>query len=407
MSDSMAPPFTILCFGYHPWSEVWKRNQSMMAALAGSPAIERIVFLNPEVSATDAGHLTRDLRTLRRHSWRGVVPSHPRPKIEVVTPVHWFPLRGRSERMAELDRQVVRSRLLATAADRPFILFLNGVREDTVATADLIADRAVLRVFDWSDDFAQFPRDPAARARMEALTLRCLDAADLVLAVNENLAARARARGRRVELVINATGLAPRGEPGPGAEDASRLARDLARPILGYAGFINEHRIDRELVLELARRHPDWTILFLGLVQLHFDRGFSEVPNVVFHPLVPYAKLADYLALFDVCLIPHLDNPHTAGNNPLKLYDYLTTGRPIVATRVAGTAGFEDVVHVAAGRDEFVQAVERAVAAEEPETMAARRMARAAEHTWEARARQVEAALLAAVRDRGAEGAAP
>jgi len=379
----------------------------MMATLAERPAVERIVFFNPEVAAADAGQVLHDLKTLRRHSWRGVVPSHPHPKIDVQTPVHWLPLRRRSARMAELDHQLVRSRLLAAAGNRPFILFVNGVREETIETSDLIADEAILRVFDWSDDFAQFPRDPAAKTHVEALTGRCLDRADLVLAVNENLAARARARGRRVELVINATGLSPREAAGPGAAEAARLARDLRRPILGYSGFINEHRVDRELVLALARRHPDWTILFLGLVQLDFDREFTDVPNVVFHPLVPYAKLADYLALFDVCLIPHLDNPHTAGNNPLKLYDYLTTGRPIVATQVAGTAGFADVVSLAADREEFIRAVEEAVRRGEPDDMPARRRARAAENTWAARARQVEAALVAAARDRSGERAAP
>jgi glycosyltransferase involved in cell wall biosynthesis len=407
MTGVNAPPFTILCFGYHPWSNVWKRNQSMMAALAERPAIERIVFFNPEVAAADAGQLVHDLRTLRRHSWRGVVPSHPHPKIEVLTPVHWLPLRRHWARMAELDRELVRSRLLAAAGDRPFILFVNGVREETVMTSDLIAEEAMLRVFDWSDDFAQYPRDPAAKAHVESLTERCLDSADLVLAVNENLAARARARGRRVERVINATGLSPEPTAGPGAAEAARLAHDLQRPILGYSGFINEHRVDRELVLALARRHPDWTILFLGLVQLEFDRGFADVPNVVFHPLVPYAKLADYLAMFDVCLIPHLDNPHTAGNNPLKLYDYLTTGRPIVATRVAGTVEFADVVHLAADREAFIRAVEVAVRGREAGDLPARRRARAAENTWAARARQVEATILAAVRDRSGQQAAP
>jgi glycosyltransferase involved in cell wall biosynthesis len=282
-------------------------------------------------------------------------------------------------------------------------LFLNGVRQETIETADLISGDASLRVFDWSDDFAQFPKDSRARAHIESLTTRCIREADLVLAVNENLAARARALGARVELAINASGLTPRvpGTRGPGAAEAARFARDLRRPIIGYAGFINEHRVDRELVLALARRHPDWTILFLGLVQLDFDRAFRDLPNVVFHPLVPYAKLADYLDLFDVCLIPHLDNPHTAGNNPLKLYDYLTTGRPVVATRVAGMAGFEDVVQVAATREDFIAAVETAVMRPEPATAAARRRERAAQHTWEARARQVETALLATITARG------
>ena len=158
-------------------------------------------------------------------------------------------------------------------------------------------------------------------------------------------------------------------------------------------------------MVELARRHPEWTFLFLGLVQLDFDRRFPPLPNLVFHRLVPHRELADYLALFDVCLIPHLDNAHTAGNNPLKLYDYLTTGRPVVSTRVAGVEGFEDVVEVAADRASFIAAVEAAAAAvvegHEPPERAVVRRARAAAHTWEARAAEVEALLLRALAEPG------
>ncbi len=392
----LQPPFTILCFGYHPWSPVWKRNQSMMAALSRRPGVERVIFVNPEVAlATPPRRLARELRTLRRHAWRGVAPFRPAPRIDVVTPVHWLPLRRRVPTLGRLDRALIRSRLQRRLGGRPFILLVNGVREETLNLVDLVAAEAAYRVFDWSDDFAQFPRDPVAKAHIEALTIECIQNADLVLAVNENLASRARALGARVEVVLNASGLHPRapGERGPGAARAADLARRLRRPILGYAGFINEHRVDRELVTELARRHPEWTLLFLGLVQLGFDRHLRDLPNVVFHPLVPHAELADYLAIFDVCLIPHLDNLHTAGNNPLKLYDYLTTGRPIVATQVAGVEGFADVIHTARDRDDFIAAVEAAVAVSEPPEVAEQRLARAAEHTWEARAAQVESIL--------------
>jgi hypothetical protein len=105
-------------------------------------------------------------------------------------------------------------------------------------------------------------------------------------------------------------------------------------------------------------------------------------------------------------LIPHLDNAHTAGNNPLKLYDYLTTGKPIVSTRIAGIAGFEDVVTVADDREAFIRAVEAAVAAPASVTEAAAHRTRAAAHTWEARAAQVEAAIRRA-RAAKAAGAAP
>jgi len=320
-----------------------------MAALAARPAIASIRFVNPPVSLlVSPQRLWAEFRTDRRYRWGGWRPFCPLPNLAVQTPILFLPFRGRFPLLARADRSLQRARLLGPLAKRPFVLYVNGIREETAELIRLVRPLAAFQVFDWSDDFAEFPRDPAVRERIRAITVQEIRHADLVLAVNESLAARARAAGARgVETVINATGLRPPAAGAPVTPGARALRARLRRPVLGYAGFINEHRIDAELVRELARRHPDWTILFLGLVQLDFDRQFHDLPNVVFHPLVRHSELADYLAVFDVCLIPHLDNAHTAGNNPLKLYDYLTTGRSIVSTPIAGLSGFEDVVDVA------------------------------------------------------------
>ena len=390
-------PLTILCFGYHPWSPSWKRNQSLTAALAARPGIDHVRFVNPPVTMlTPLRRLWTELHGDHRHRWRGVLHYRPRPKVQVLTPLEWLPFQSRFPILARADRRLQRADILGPLADRPFILYVNGVREETAAFADLVAPYAELRVFDWSDDFAQFPVDPAAQARIASLTTAEIQKADLVLAVNDILAARARALGARVETVLNASGLKPVAGDRPSSVGARALLSQLKPPIVGYAGYINAHRVDAELVRELARRHPDWTVLFLGLVQLNFDRAFQDLPNVHFHPLVPHAELADYLAIFDVCLIPHLDNLHTAGNNPLKLYDYLTTGKPIVSTRIAGVAGFEDVVAVAGDRESFIRAVEAAVANPASVTDSAAHRARGAAHTWEARASQVETAIRSA-----------
>ncbi|HWN80840.1 MAG TPA: glycosyltransferase [Candidatus Udaeobacter sp.] len=400
-------PLTILCFGYHPWSPSWKRNQSLAAALAARPGVERVRFINPPVTIlTPPRRLLTELHGDHRHRWRGVMPYRPRPKITVMTPFEWLPFRSRFSALARADRRLQRGDILGPLADRPFVLYVNGVREETAELEALVHPLAELRVFDWSDDFAQFPVDQAAQARIAALTAAEIRQADLVLAVNDTLAERARGLGARVETVLNASGLQPIPGGRPLTAGALALASELARPVVGYAGYINAHRVDADLVRELARRHPDWTVLFLGLIQLEFDRHFQDLPNVRFHPLVPHEQLADYLAIFDVCLIPHLDNAHTAGNNPLKLYDYLTTGKPIVSTRIAGETGFEDVVTVAADREAFIRAVEAAVATPISMTEAAAHRSRAAAHTWEARAAQVEAAIRRALAAKAA-GAAP
>ncbi|MGD8394427.1 MAG: glycosyltransferase, partial [Candidatus Eiseniibacteriota bacterium] len=385
----------MVCLGYHPWSDMWKRNQSMTAELARQRLVERLLFLNPEVSlVTSPARLRYELATVRRFSWTGIWPRRPAARTCVMTPVHCVPFRHRSPRLGAWDRGLIRGAVRRTLRTRgPYVLLVNTARPESQELVDLLWDDAVLRVFDWSDDFAEFQLDPRGREAIEHTTTRLLERADLVLAVNEVLAERVRRVHHRVHTLINATNMRPLTADHELPPAVRALRERWPGPILGYAGYINEHRVDVELVDAIARRHPEWSLCFIGPVFRGFERRFPALPNLHFHPAVPHAELQDYLALFDVCLIPHLRNAHTAGNNPLKLYDYLTTGRPVVATRIAGMQGFEDVVTVVETREAFVAAIERAVAGDEPPGAAARRQERAAAHHWSVRAREAAAAL--------------
>ena len=99
---------------------------------------------------------------------------------------------------------------------------------------------------------------------------------------------------------------------------------------------------------------------------------------------VPYAELPGYVAGFDVCTIPFRRTPLTEATNPVKLYEYLATGKPIVARRLPELEPFADVVALYDRAEDFVAALERAVA--EP---AGGRPANAGEiareNTWEIR----------------------
>jgi glycosyltransferase involved in cell wall biosynthesis len=262
-------------------------------------------------------------------------------------------------------------------------------------------ERARCRIFDWSDDFARYATQPADQEAIGAAVDRLLDRVDLVVAVNEELARRARRHGRETVVIHNATRMAP--QPGPPRGPGARALRArLSHPILGYAGFVNEHRIDLAVVEALARAHPEASLVFLGPVFRDFSRRFPAFPNINFHPPVPHERLQDYLRAFDVCLLPHLVNAHTAGNDPIKLYDYLSSGRPVVTTPVAGSERVAGVARVADSPAAFCAAVEAALAEADPGLQAAR-LEVARQNSWAVRARQVENA----VRDAWSLGALP
>ncbi len=72
--------------------------------------------------------------------------------------------------------------------------------------------------------------------------------------------------------------------------------------------------------------------------------ALAALPNVHRLGEVPYASLPEHLAAFDVCTIPFRRTPLTEATNPVKLYEYLATGKPVVARRLPEIEPFSEVV---------------------------------------------------------------
>ena len=181
-------------------------------------------------------------------------------------------------------------------------------------------------------------------------------------------------------------------------ETAAAEIRDLPQPVLGFAGRFMTGKIDFSLLEASAARHPEWTVLLIGPAdqeaRRHLER-LAQRENVHWLGHRPYDILPQYVAGFDVGLCPYNWNDWMRGGFPLKLYEYLAAGKPIVASGNPDLAGMEPDVLLVRGADAFVQAVEQAL---EHRTAAdvERRRALARKHTWESRA----TTLLELTRDR-------
>jgi glycosyltransferase involved in cell wall biosynthesis len=133
-----------------------------------------------------------------------------------------------------------------------------------------------------------------------------------------------------------------------------------ARPQLGYVGFIME-RTDLALVRAVAARRPDWDVVLVGP---EYPQGYVkasgvlELPNVRWLGEQPNADVPGILQSLDVCLMPHVDNAYSRSMAPLKLYQYLGSGRPVVSTPVAGIDFAGDHVRVAADATGFAAHVQ-------------------------------------------------
>jgi glycosyltransferase involved in cell wall biosynthesis len=235
-------------------------------------------------------------------------------------------------------------------------------------------------VYYCTDDYSALPGvDRRAVARMdEDLTRR----ADQVFAVSLQLLACKRALGASVAY-------APHGvdfELFAAASDPATLpappAAGLPHPIVGYFGVVGEW-LDMELLLFLAKSRPQWTFLFVGRAAADVT-ALRALPNVVLAGPQPYASLPRWAKVFDVAILPYLRNQQVLNANPLKLREYLATGKPVVSVSTPETDRFAHCIWIARSKEEFLACLEAALHEDDPSRGKARQQAVAGQ-SWEAR----------------------
>ncbi len=239
-------------------------------------------------------------------------------------------------------------------------------------------------VYDCMDEWENFPGiKPAVVAAEPSL----VDGCDVLVVSAEQLRRKWMGRGRHPVLVRNGVDVAffvERCRPN------ARLA-EIASPVIGYFGAI-ANWFDVDLVAHVARQRPHYQFVLLGGV-FHVDvSALSALPNVRLLGQQPYSSMPEYLYHFDVCLIPFRINPITDSTDPVKLYEYLSAGKPVVAVALPELAWCREHLYLAADAAEFLAQLDRAVNEDDP-ARAARRRRFAADHTWAHRYRQICAAL--------------
>lgn len=112
----------------------------------------------------------------------------------------------------------------------------------------------------------------------------------------------------------------------------SRILKDPKSKIVGYLGNI-ERRIDYDLLLDIIEDLPDWTLVMAGPVEHHYvPEKLKLHPRVYFTGPIPYSDAPALLHSFDVAIIPFLKDEVSTGIYPLKLFEYLASGKPVVTT---------------------------------------------------------------------------
>ena len=169
-------------------------------------------------------------------------------------------------------------------------------------------------------------------------------------------------------------------------ENSPDVLASMEKPIIGFMGAFWEW-IDDELLEYLALARPDWNFVIIGPVQPAKAEQLLVIENIHFLGVHEYKELPWYMSCFDVCLIPFKVYRVTECANPIKLWEYLATGKPIVSTPIPDVQQFADVIYLGRTKEEFLEKVEEALGEKDStyRSMAALRMAIARENDWDHR----------------------
>lgn len=172
---------------------------------------------------------------------------------------------------------------------------------------------------------------------------------------------------------------------------ADMAAARKAPVVIGYYGAIATW-FDWDLLANAARQRPHWAFVLIGLP--YDDRGREivalarDIPNIHFLGTKPYAELSKYLAHFDVATIPFLLNDVTHACSPVKLFEFMAAGKPIVCTAMREVLKYRSVI-VAESADHWVEKLETAMEMRQKTEYQAVLREEAEANTWRSRARRV------------------
>lgn len=239
-------------------------------------------------------------------------------------------------------------------------------------------------VYDCMDHHAGFENNaPAVLAAEEQL----VNSADLVVVTSEWLEKELNLQGATTSIIRNAA------EYEFFRHRPERVFKDpKGRRVVGYYGAIAEW-FDLELVRVAAQALPDVLFVLVGHDTVGAAAVLKDLGNVELVGERPYQELPFWLHGFDVCLLPFKIIPLTLATNPVKVYEYLSAGKPTVAVDLPEMAQFDGLVGVAHDNNEFVSLIRKGIDESSDGEMMERRQAFAAQQTWGHRAEALDDAI--------------
>lgn len=388
----------ILCLSSTDWDGVWGSRQQIMERLGRRG--HRVLFLERPAGPE---HLLRrvELRRRRVRRWREGLREIV-PNVWIAAPPPLLPGRYYSTRLSHLNARLV----------APFVRrWLNRLAFTDPILWTYIPDSAPhvkkygekLSIYHCIDEFTAGTSGRKMRV-IAALERALLERVDIVFANSpptfENKR-RFNPKTFRVPSGVDTTRFTPGDRP-----DLHPLLAHIPAPRIGYIGHFND-RLDFDLLHYAAASRPGYSFLFIGdTYPMRLDAApisrLLSLANTYYLGKQPFAVMPSLLHGMDASIIPYLTGDRGRYRSPLKLYEYLAAGLPVVSSPNPEVEEFSAYLCIGRTNADFVDCLDEALLQDTPERRLGR-MRLAEQHSWGVRVDQMESLIAEHLTFRGVD----
>ena len=378
IADKLIEDRIIICFASNWFYDPTSKHHVMRLLSKRN----HVVWVNyhasrkPRITGADAGAVAAKLRQFISG------PRRVSDSLTVVTPLV-VPVPG-SRAAVAVNRRLLTRQIDSVLRDLPeWPVQLWSFAPDVDYMCGRFDEECV--VYYCVDEFSRFSGyDADATLEAEA---RLAARADLVVTTSRALYEAKRRLNPNVVLVTHGVDFEHFARATLSDLEVPAEIANLERPILGFWGLLQDW-LDIELIADVARRRPGWSIVLIGEVATDVS-ALEKLPNVHLLGRREYGDLPAFAKGFDIGLIPFKVNELTRAVNPIKLREYLSAGLPVVSTALPEVASYEPLATIAHNSGEFVQACEATLSASDGNTAPAARQAVMRLETWESKIEEI------------------
>ncbi len=260
---------------------------------------------------------------------------------------------------------------------------------DTEAIEYISAFPEATVLYDCVDDHAAQAGVDRNPQRVEEEEKGLITRADIVTVTSRHLLSLKKHLHRNIHLVLNAGNveLFLHGKKEEIDQPSYQELLKTSHPIIGSVGTIDSYKMDWSLVEKVARSKPNWQFVFIGLPLMGKSRKdvkrLKRIPNIHFLGFVAAKDVPSYVQHFDACFIPYRASKYNEASFPLKFWEFMTTGKPIIVSGVPELKVYKPLIHYVKNSKDMTLAIETALL--DPSLGAQERVNEAKQHTWERR----------------------